>query len=197
MPRILVSELPKCLDLRLQKGVLGKASPRMWACYNQTHQMHNLYWCQKFEHRCIVNHLLVCTGLGEGGVALSGSAISEAFTINSSFASHLQIGHKGFLEESHWSMHSMWNLCWHGSTLSFSPSLQTDTETLFEWKYSLHTQSKVEWEKMRKLWPPNSFDVSSWVICFTEGGQATSQHLATNLNFLLHPSKVTLTNWVS
>ena len=39
-------------------------------------------------------------------------------------ASHLQTGHSGLREDSHWSMHSMWKRCLHGSTRSFSPSLR-------------------------------------------------------------------------
>jgi hypothetical protein len=38
-------------------------------------------------------------------------------------ASHLQMGHTGLREDSHWSMHSRWKRCLHGSTRSFSPSL--------------------------------------------------------------------------
>jgi hypothetical protein len=38
-------------------------------------------------------------------------------------ASHLQIGHSGLRDDSHWSMHSTWKRCLHGSTRSFSPSL--------------------------------------------------------------------------
>lgn len=33
------------------------------------------------------------------------------------------MGHSGFLEDSHWSMHSMWKRCRQGSTLNLSPSL--------------------------------------------------------------------------
>ncbi len=39
-------------------------------------------------------------------------------------ASHLQMGHSGRRADSHWSMHSMWKRCWHGSTRCLSPSLR-------------------------------------------------------------------------
>ena len=62
---------------------------------------------------------------GLAGGPASGSSSESGVAPNGSRASHLQMGHSGLREDSHWSMHSRWNRCLQGSTRSFSPSLRT------------------------------------------------------------------------
>ena len=62
---------------------------------------------------------------GLAGGPASGSSSESGVAPNGSRASHLQMGHSGLREDSHWSMHSRWKRCLQGSTRSFSPSLRT------------------------------------------------------------------------
>ena len=103
-----------------------------WSSFEYKHLRYFLdqYWLESLLTNAIdsvelwtVRHLLGLTGLIGSASPNSGSASNAAEAMKSWLASHLHIGHKGFREDSHWSMHSMWNRCWHGSTRSLSPSL--------------------------------------------------------------------------
>ena len=104
-------------------------------------------------------------GKKKGGKASSGrelppraSASSRACASASSLprgfsASCLQTGHKGFLDDSHWSMHSVWNRWLQGSTLSFSPSLYTrPTPPLHPWcDVQKHLQHRCKLQRIGQL----------------------------------------------
>ena len=66
---------------------------------------------------------------GLAGGPASRSSSGSGLAPKGSGASHLQMGHSGLREDSHWSMHSRWKRCLQGSTRSFSPSLRRPHDT--------------------------------------------------------------------
>ena len=86
----------------------------MSRCFSQISGTHRIL--EPAEAAC-------CSGRWLSGNATCDESSGISTATNGWVASHLQMGHSGLREDSHWSMHSMWKRCLHGSTRSLLPSL--------------------------------------------------------------------------